>query len=211
MDWVHRYDHFEDRHYYWQTYEIVRRVLQTGAVVIIENILGEEMAISYALLIAVLALSVHLYVKPYTEDDEDKLMIVILGNQAFCQFVLATLQMNDRHASMFGYLLIILQVGVIFACVKLAIPLLADIKEKVGERLPKHAWVSRYTINSKRLSDFAGWKIWQRETRVETLEEEMVAEKVERVHGEEEHVGPQHSEEHAHENIVQTREESQTL
>ncbi|KAK3246515.1 hypothetical protein CYMTET_43949 [Cymbomonas tetramitiformis] len=120
-------------------------VTQTGGVVVIENILGQEMAISYALFIAVVAL-----------------------------------RMNDRHETMFGYLLIIFQVGVLFASVKLAIPVVRDLKEKLHERLSKHAWISEY-IEPRKRSSSVFLSMCPTKICVENLEEERVNEKNDQV------------------------------
>ncbi|KAK3267194.1 hypothetical protein CYMTET_24239 [Cymbomonas tetramitiformis] len=115
-------DPFEDTYYYWQCYEIMRRLLQTGVVVLVRWQLGTEQGVAYALLISTVALSLHLYFRPYAEDEEDLLMIAVLSNQALVQFGIVVNVLNSQTVPIIGIVLIGSQAAVILYTCKLLYP-----------------------------------------------------------------------------------------
>eukprot|EP00854_Cymbomonas_tetramitiformis_P026783 gene26783-32910_t len=54
-------DMFEDRFFFWQCFDILRRLLQSGGVIVVQLLAGTESALVFELSIAIIALSLHLY------------------------------------------------------------------------------------------------------------------------------------------------------
>ncbi|KAK3257712.1 hypothetical protein CYMTET_33213 [Cymbomonas tetramitiformis] len=71
-------DPFEDEFYYWQCYEISRRVLQTGAVLVVYMLTGEDASLIYAVMLATFAIVLHQRYSPYKNDAMDNLQIAVL-------------------------------------------------------------------------------------------------------------------------------------
>ncbi|KAK3235300.1 hypothetical protein CYMTET_54482 [Cymbomonas tetramitiformis] len=122
---------FEDRHYFWQCYEIGRRVLQTGAVLLVEMLTDEETAVAYALLISVVALCVHLRFRPFIENDDDSLMTAILSSQAITQFGIICIKVTEKSKESLGYLMVLSQAVVIAYSIKLVSPAIQDLLQIV--------------------------------------------------------------------------------
>ncbi|KAK3256067.1 hypothetical protein CYMTET_34778 [Cymbomonas tetramitiformis] len=104
---------FEDEFYFYQCYEIVRRLLQTGGVLVVEVLADRETAIVYAALVASVALCVHLHFKAFKRDEDDFMLFIILANQFLCQFFIMTLLINDATSTALGIVMICMQVGVV--------------------------------------------------------------------------------------------------
>ncbi|KAK3234352.1 hypothetical protein CYMTET_55390 [Cymbomonas tetramitiformis] len=91
----HLWDPFEDAYYYWQTVDIMRRLLQTGIVVLVGMIAGENAAVVFAMLVSVFAILVHQRYSPFKNDSMDDLALGILVNQFIVQLVLMLFQLTD--------------------------------------------------------------------------------------------------------------------
>ncbi|KAK3277751.1 hypothetical protein CYMTET_14258, partial [Cymbomonas tetramitiformis] len=89
------WDPFEDAYYYWQTVEIIRRLLQTGIVVLVGMIAGENAALVFAVLVSVFALLVHQRYSPFKDDSMDDLALCILLNQFIVQMMLVVFKLTD--------------------------------------------------------------------------------------------------------------------
>lgn len=66
-------------YYYWQVYEICRRLVQTSFVVLVE-IAAPEYVSMYALFVSIAGLCIQLYFLPYAEDDDDTLEVAFQLN-----------------------------------------------------------------------------------------------------------------------------------
>mmetsp|Transcript_14642 Transcript_14642/g.48056 ORF Transcript_14642/g.48056 Transcript_14642/m.48056 type:complete len:432 (-) Transcript_14642:107-1402(-) len=103
---------YEDEYYWWQCYEMLRRLFQTSVVIVI-NIISPGLDVPFALLVAVLALAIHAYNRPYIEDDPDFLQFVVLSNQ-FCINFSLTLKVMDMMPPVFNTLMMVLQLILVF-------------------------------------------------------------------------------------------------
>ncbi|KAK3259308.1 hypothetical protein CYMTET_31689 [Cymbomonas tetramitiformis] len=105
---------FEDGYYYWQCYEITRRVMQTGAVMVVEMLSTrrENASLPFAVIVSVIALLLHVHCSPYNYDSLDQLQLIILVNQFIVQFALLVLHMqhSDEERDLAGIILVTLQV-----------------------------------------------------------------------------------------------------
>merc|ERR1712146_272342 len=62
------------KYYYWTAYDILRRLMQTGGVVLVEILFrSEQVATCYALAVAIAFWGVHLYALPFKDAGDDKL------------------------------------------------------------------------------------------------------------------------------------------
>lgn len=101
---------FEDPFYFWQCYEIVRRMMQTGLIVIVELMLGETASIIYAVLVAVFAVILHQRYSPYRADALDELQLAILINQYVVQFLILCILISEGSSTeVIGIVLLVLQ------------------------------------------------------------------------------------------------------
>ncbi|KAK3283704.1 hypothetical protein CYMTET_8614 [Cymbomonas tetramitiformis] len=105
----HVHDPFEDEFYYYQCYEMCRRVLQTGVVVLFSMVAGDNAALLYALIFSGIALLIHQRFSPYKHDALDNLQLFILMNQFMAQASLL-LHPLDLQSSAFGITLVVAQV-----------------------------------------------------------------------------------------------------
>jgi len=107
---------YEDSFYWWQCYEMVRRLLQTSVVIII-NIFSPGLDVPFALLVSVIALSLHAFCRPYTDDDPDYLQFVVLMNQFVLCFVLVV-KMLDLAPPWVETLLMVLQIALVLLALR---------------------------------------------------------------------------------------------
>ncbi|KAK3267321.1 hypothetical protein CYMTET_24112 [Cymbomonas tetramitiformis] len=79
------YKPFEEQFYFWQCWEITRRLLQSGLVLGVQLVFGEHFAAVWALIIATVAIVLHQRYLPYESDMLDELQLSILMNIFFMQ------------------------------------------------------------------------------------------------------------------------------
>ncbi|KAK3260113.1 hypothetical protein CYMTET_30916 [Cymbomonas tetramitiformis] len=130
----HLTDNFEDAFYFWQCYEVVRRLMQTGVVVVVESIAGPTMAAAFGLLVAFVALLLHMKFSPYVNDQLDRLMSAILINQVAFQFYMVIViekDENDKSADWICYLLLLLNAGVVFVAATVILPILVPSTREI--------------------------------------------------------------------------------
>ncbi|KAK3282733.1 hypothetical protein CYMTET_9537 [Cymbomonas tetramitiformis] len=106
------YEPFEDTFYFWQTYEITRRLVQVGAPVLME-ILSPGTAIPCMLFTSVFFLVVHAICNPFKADAMDRLQFIILTNQFIVVFGIAVIETMEGTSSLIGWILIVLQLVVV--------------------------------------------------------------------------------------------------
>ena len=80
-------------YYYWQVYEICRRLVQTSFVVLVE-IAAPEYVSMYALFVSIAGLCIQLYCLPYAEDDDDTLEVAFQLNLFLSLFGVVIMQEN---------------------------------------------------------------------------------------------------------------------
>ncbi|KAK3237526.1 hypothetical protein CYMTET_52405, partial [Cymbomonas tetramitiformis] len=87
---------FSDQFYYWQCYEICRRLMQTGVVVMVSLFWGTSAALLYGLLVAFYATLVHVRYNPYKNPVLNSLQMIILVNQCCIQIILLAVAMEPK-------------------------------------------------------------------------------------------------------------------
>ncbi|KAK3237977.1 hypothetical protein CYMTET_51978 [Cymbomonas tetramitiformis] len=103
---------FEDEFYYWQCYEIMRRLAMTGFVLLVKLTFGSEhIAIIYALIVSVIAIALHQRYSPFKSDALDELQLTILFNQFSLQVAVTAMEMSSRsdEGGILGVVLLVLQ------------------------------------------------------------------------------------------------------
>eukprot|EP00854_Cymbomonas_tetramitiformis_P001085 gene1086-1637_t len=153
---------FEDGYFFWQCYEIVRRLLQTGGVLVVRMAFGLEAAVAYALVLSMVALCNHLYFRPYTNDNDDLLMMVILINQCICQFFLLCLLVSNKSSEAFGAVMVTMQVVLVVYGLSMSAPAVFELvahvasSEKVrsvSRRLSEQLPIQGFSINAISIND----------------------------------------------------------
>ena len=86
---------YQEDYYYWQVYEIGRRLMQTSFVVLVE-IASPDYVAMYALFVSILGLCIQLYYLPYAEDDDDTLEVAFQLNLFITLFGIVS-QENIGH------------------------------------------------------------------------------------------------------------------
>ncbi|KAK3274305.1 hypothetical protein CYMTET_17504, partial [Cymbomonas tetramitiformis] len=114
-------DPFEDEYYYWQCYEICRRMAQTGMVVLVSMLAGENAALLYAVIFSVIAMLLHQRFSPYKHVALDELQFLILMNQFASQIVVFSTKL-DFHSNILGYALVVMQLLLIIYTLTLFVP-----------------------------------------------------------------------------------------
>ncbi|KAK3240847.1 hypothetical protein CYMTET_49343 [Cymbomonas tetramitiformis] len=117
------WDPFEDACYYWQTVEIIRRLLQTGIVVLVGMIAGENAALVFAVLVSVFALLLHQRYSPFKNDSMDDLALCILLNQFIVQMMLVVFKLSDGASGFeVGLVIFLLQIVLLTYAMTLIVP-----------------------------------------------------------------------------------------
>ncbi|KAK3238004.1 hypothetical protein CYMTET_51955 [Cymbomonas tetramitiformis] len=104
------YDEFYDRVYFWQCYEILRRMLQTGMVVVVNMLLGDYMALTYGLTISAFSIVLHQRYCPYKHVALDDLQMTILVNQFGIQMMLLMMVLEPESKQLIGLVGLVMQV-----------------------------------------------------------------------------------------------------
>jgi len=120
------YRDFESKYYWWQCYEMVRRLLQTSVIIMVNlafpNAGGVD--IMYASLISVAALWLHTFCRPYKDDEPDFLQTAVLVNQALIYFIVACDQVGVVGTG-FTDILIFFQAGLMLYAFSIGCRILA--------------------------------------------------------------------------------------
>ncbi|KAK3261631.1 hypothetical protein CYMTET_29467 [Cymbomonas tetramitiformis] len=105
---------YENDFYYWQCYEIARRLVITGVVVAVD-MFDDVTAVIFASVMCVLAISFQLHCKPFKSDALDHLMLGILFNQYAVQMGIVAMYITNKQTEVIGGSLLALQ-AVILSC-----------------------------------------------------------------------------------------------
>ncbi|KAK3275012.1 hypothetical protein CYMTET_16840 [Cymbomonas tetramitiformis] len=143
---------FEDYFYFWQCYEILRRMLQTGVVLLFELYTGIRTALSYALLISMIAVAIHLRFRPFVDDRDDSLMGAILVNQALVQFMIMYAYLTSSPNSSLGYLMVGCQIAVVSYAAYLLIPATRALFHATKESPVMKKAITKVKVLRQRLS-----------------------------------------------------------
>ncbi|KAK3243676.1 hypothetical protein CYMTET_46687 [Cymbomonas tetramitiformis] len=102
--------------YFWQCWEITRRLLMTSIVVLVQVVSNENTAIFFGLVVSLISICLHQQYSPYKLDEIDKLQLMILINQALFQLVLLfTIANDDSGPKITTDIMIITSQVVVFA------------------------------------------------------------------------------------------------
>lgn len=131
-------DTLEDPFFFWNIWEIVRRLLQTCVVVVVILVTESLSAgLIFALLIAWFAGMLHLRFSPFKSDAMDRLQLTILVNQFVVQLTLAYFQMEDGNTQAIGIFILVLQAGVMTYGAHYIVPAFRPAVMLVTNRLQK--------------------------------------------------------------------------
>eukprot|EP00854_Cymbomonas_tetramitiformis_P002557 gene2557-3310_t len=101
---------FHDRFYWYQCYEICRRLMSTGAVLVVEWLTQSEVdSVAFATLISIAALCVYLRLRPLREKDDDILMTTVLITSNVNQYLIMCIAVSDNSAEEVGIIMVIMQ------------------------------------------------------------------------------------------------------
>ncbi|KAK3270833.1 hypothetical protein CYMTET_20783, partial [Cymbomonas tetramitiformis] len=101
---------FQNDFYFWQSYEIMRRLAQTGLVVLVSMLLGMNAAVLYAVVISVLAIIIHMRYLPYAEKAMNEFTLAILVNQFAIQIMIVAMRtMEGVGRKVLGISMLLLQ------------------------------------------------------------------------------------------------------
>ncbi|KAK3281063.1 hypothetical protein CYMTET_11134, partial [Cymbomonas tetramitiformis] len=115
-------DPFEDAFYYWQCYEITRRLGQTGAVVAVSWLIGENASLIYALVVSASAILVHQRYSPYKNDALDELQLAILCNQFCLHLMIIVVKLDNKNSQILGIVVMVLQAVLLTYAMTLIVP-----------------------------------------------------------------------------------------
>ncbi|KAK3247643.1 hypothetical protein CYMTET_42863 [Cymbomonas tetramitiformis] len=125
--------YFHDRIYFWQTWEISRRVLQTGVVVGVNLVTNTDaVGVIYGILVAWVAGMLHVWAAPYKIDAMQRLQFVILTNQFAVQVLVALIAIEeDGEDTIKGIIItiILLQMLVISYGLRWMVPAIRPLSE----------------------------------------------------------------------------------
>ncbi|KAK3236141.1 hypothetical protein CYMTET_53701, partial [Cymbomonas tetramitiformis] len=115
-------DPFRDSCYCWQCYEIVRRMGQTGIVVLFHMLFNMNTALIYAVVLSMLAIVIQQRFSPYMNKALDDLQLIILVNQFAIQIMLIMAQMDGNASSFIGISMAVLQFLLLTCAMTLIVP-----------------------------------------------------------------------------------------
>ncbi|KAK3235671.1 hypothetical protein CYMTET_54137, partial [Cymbomonas tetramitiformis] len=123
---------YKDEYYYWQSVEIMRRMLQTGIVVLMGMCFGEDMALVYAACVAGLFIVMHQRYAPFKSNAVDNLQLAVLVNQFMVQMMLVTMRLKDGSDSdALGVTMLVAQFILICAIFRHIIPACTPVINKI--------------------------------------------------------------------------------
>ena len=86
------YNDFRVRFYWYQSYEIIRRMTQTAGVVVVSTLFGDKYELPFASVVAFLFAIVHALLMPFRHKSLDFLQLLVLGGQALTYFLLYSME-----------------------------------------------------------------------------------------------------------------------
>ncbi|KAK3233107.1 hypothetical protein CYMTET_56577, partial [Cymbomonas tetramitiformis] len=130
-------DPFKPQFFFWQSYEITRRMLQTGIVVLVGLFAGDGPAIMYAMIISVVAIMLHMRYSPYKNAALDDLQLAILVNQFAIQIMILMVHLDERTSGFLGISLLIMQCVLLTYAMTLIVPafrpVLVALRAKINQ------------------------------------------------------------------------------
>ncbi|KAK3255494.1 hypothetical protein CYMTET_35325 [Cymbomonas tetramitiformis] len=108
------YIDFRRPYFYWNTYEIFRKLMQTSAVIFIQLMhpwVDKDYDLFFAMIVAVIALAIHGFCQPYVHPDDNFVQLLILCNQCLIVlcFIMVQYLTSDSASYTTGMILIIIQ------------------------------------------------------------------------------------------------------
>ncbi|KAK3238199.1 hypothetical protein CYMTET_51774 [Cymbomonas tetramitiformis] len=101
---------YEDAFYFWETYEITRRLMATGLVIVVKLIFDSEAAaIIYGILVSVMGIVMHQMYSPFKSDVLDKLQMMILLHLFGTQMVVVAVALSPESRQAVGSVFIFSQ------------------------------------------------------------------------------------------------------
>eukprot|EP00854_Cymbomonas_tetramitiformis_P005417 gene5417-6569_t len=120
------YSPYKDEFYFWQCWEISRRLVQTSLILTVQLALGEKFAAVWALTVATLSIAVHHRCLPYESNALNELQLAMLVNVFIIQlsivYMMMTEDQEDGLKEGITWFLVALQFTVLFFGVTLVIP-----------------------------------------------------------------------------------------
>eukprot|EP00854_Cymbomonas_tetramitiformis_P005061 gene5061-6162_t len=90
---------YEDALYWYACWDIFRRSLMTGGVIMVQLFTSTEVAILYALVLSVVSITVHKHFDAFVMDEMDLLMLLILTSQFLLQVGIVGIWMVENTTS----------------------------------------------------------------------------------------------------------------
>ncbi|KAK3268806.1 hypothetical protein CYMTET_22713 [Cymbomonas tetramitiformis] len=115
-------DPFEDEFFFWQSYEISRRMMQTGVVVLVAMLAGETASVMYGVLFSMVAIVLHQRYSPFKMDALDDLMLAILVNQFLVQMIIVMGKLKGQVDDFLGISFLLLQLVLLTYAMTLIVP-----------------------------------------------------------------------------------------
>ncbi|KAK3269992.1 hypothetical protein CYMTET_21587, partial [Cymbomonas tetramitiformis] len=150
---------FKQELYFWQCWEILRRVLQTGFVLVVEMFTSAQFAMVYAVLISVLALALHTQFNPYMLPSMGMLQLLLLVSQFLIQMGILTSEMIEHEGTQqaVGFFLLVFQTVILTAACFLIYPAFAPVATILWAKCPPavvvfHRVGSTLTVFSRKAS-----------------------------------------------------------
>ncbi|KAK3259606.1 hypothetical protein CYMTET_31409 [Cymbomonas tetramitiformis] len=103
------FEPFEDKFFYWQCLEMIRRLAQTGVVVAVSMCVGETAALTYAMLVAFYFVVIHQRHSPFRSDALDELQLLILCSQFLTQVMVMIFAISNDGELYIGIAFVIVQ------------------------------------------------------------------------------------------------------
>lgn len=137
---------YRKRFYWWGAYEVLQRLTQSSAVLLV-NMISPDWAMLYALLVACTSLMVHAYVQPYREGIDNVLQMLVLYNHCI---VIMCLIANEHvigtssGSNTIGYLMIGINLGLSMVILMVLAYSLQDVVVKrnmVGQGVNFFKWI----------------------------------------------------------------------
>ncbi|KAK3262619.1 hypothetical protein CYMTET_28533 [Cymbomonas tetramitiformis] len=141
---------FQDRWYFWQAWDVTRRMLQTGMVVVVELATrSETAALMYALLISFVSILLHQTFQPFKNDAMNSLMLTVLINQFMMQVMIVWMREDESAETGIGIAMILMQMFIMTFTMTLVAPAMRPLfmlvrkkaevaKTQIRRRMTRH-------------------------------------------------------------------------
>ncbi|KAK3277686.1 hypothetical protein CYMTET_14322, partial [Cymbomonas tetramitiformis] len=137
---------FEDKFYFWQCWEVSRRMLQTGVVVAVQLFSNEMTSLIYAVLLAFVAITLHLSYTPFKNDSMDQLQLTVLMNQFLLQLIIIWFYVDASIGTVIGIVMVAMQVGIMGYTLTLVGPAFSPAFIFMKEKLMALVYIAAHTL-----------------------------------------------------------------